>query len=166
MTDDDRDDDVLFRDDNDDGDDLPSYYSSPANTEQLVYHELQPASSCQAPSEEYVGPTSTDQELLDALDDTIVQYTITAVNHRAQATCVGCEINHPSQVQHMAGCLADYCDKTIKHLPDVLDAALPLIFAKWATSTWREEIKEKVLGEQKPTEQWDSYYHSDDAMYG
>ena len=101
VSNDDRDDDVLFRDDNDDGDDLPSYYSSPSNTEQLDYEELQPPSSCQAPSEDYVGPSSANQEHLDALDDTIVQYTITAVNHRAQATCVGCEINHPSQLRQV-----------------------------------------------------------------
>ena len=130
MSDDDNDDGVLFRDDNDDGDDLPSYHSSPSNTEQLVYEELQPASSYQAPSEDHVGPTSTEQELLDALDDTTVQYTITAVNRRAQATCVGCEINHTSQVHHMDGCLADSYDTTTKHLPDLLDAALSLIFAK------------------------------------
>ena len=42
--------DVLFRDDNDDGGDLPSYHSSPSNTEQLDYEELQPANSYLAPS--------------------------------------------------------------------------------------------------------------------
>ena len=78
MSDDDDDDDVLFRDDNDD--DVLSYHSSPSNTEQLDYEELQSTSSYQAPSEDYVG--------------------------------VGCEINHPSQVQHMDGCLADSSDKT------------------------------------------------------
>ena len=113
VSDDEDDDDVLFRVDNDDGGDLPSYHSSPSNTEQLDYEELQPASSYHAPSEDHGGPKSIEQELLDALDDTIVQYTITAVNHRAQATCVGCEINHPSQIQHMDRCLANSCIKQL-----------------------------------------------------
>ena len=83
-----------------------------------------------------------------ALDYTIVQYTIIAVNHRAQTTCV--EINHPSQVHHQVRCFADSYDITTKHLSHVLDAALSIILAKWATCTWREELKEKVTGEQKP----------------
>ena len=171
-------------DDNDDDDDdddyaevSPSYHSSPAPTEMetatySTYHELQRASDAEktktnlqtSSSQNDTKPTSAQTELVDALEDTFVYYAIVAVNERARETCVGCQIDHPSQVQHMTGCLAESYDKITTHLPDVLDAALSLIFSKWVTSTWREEMREKVFKEHKATLP-SAYYHSDVEMY-
>ena len=127
MSDDDNDDGVLFRDDNDDGDDLPSYHSSPSNTEQLVYEELQPASSYQAPSE---GSRRANVDRARTLG-CLRRHDRTIHHHRCQPSGTGdlcwvCEINHTSQVHHMDGCLADSYDTTTKHLqsPDLLDRGL------------------------------------------
>ena len=119
-----------------------------------TYHEMQRASDSektyhemQTSSQNDTEPTSAQTELVDALEDTFVHYAIVAVNERARETCAGCKIDHPSQVQHMTGCLAE-----------------SLIFAKWVTSTWREEMQEKVFKEYKATLP-SAYYHSDVEMY-
>ena len=123
-----------------------------------TYHEMQTS------SQNDTEPTSAQTELVDALEDTFVHYAIVAVNERARETCAGCKIDHPSQVQHMTGCLAESYDRITTHLPHVLDAALSLIFAKWVTPTWREEMREKVFKEYKATLP-SAYYHSDVEMY-
>ena len=148
-------------DDDDDGDyaeESPSYHSSPSPTEMQTesysenpktYHEMQRASDSektyhemQTSSQNDTEPTSAQTELVDALE----------VNERARETCAGCKIDHPNQVQHMTGCLAESYDRITTHLPDVLDAA------------WREEMQEKVFKQYKATLP-SAYYHSDVEMY-
>lgn len=105
--------------------------------------------------------SSSDQELDDALLDVLVQHTVLAINQRANATCDGCRINHPSQVQHMLGCLASFDDKVDMHLQDVLDTALSRLFGTWSTSPWRSGIQQHVLA----TDRGSPYYHAGVDMY-
>ena len=91
--------------------------------------------------------SSSDQELDDSLKDVFVQHAVIAINQRACELCDGCSINHPSQKQHMLGCLASSYDKVDAYLQYVLDSALSRLFARWSTSTWRNEMRQTVLTE-------------------